>query len=152
MKACIALLTSGCGPFRQELSYGFATQGGMGVSVEEFLKLVAALPEARTSDGPGWVGLKVRGKGFGYLWEDTETVGLKATIEEQKALVAERPEVFEEQFTAGRFGWVVVHLDKIDHDELFELTAEAWCLTAPKQLVTAFEAAHKIGVNGTDQT
>ncbi|MFD2356359.1 MmcQ/YjbR family DNA-binding protein [Nonomuraea ferruginea] len=117
----------------------------MGVSVGEFLELLKSLPEVRTSDGPGWVAIKVRGKGFGYLWEDTETVGLKSAIEEQLALVAERPEVFEVQFTAGRFGWVVVHLDKIDYDELFELTAEAWCLTAPKQLVTAFEAAHKIG-------
>jgi hypothetical protein len=111
----------------------------MGVSVDEFLELLKRLPEVRMSDGPGWVALKVRGKGFGYLWEDTETVGLKATIEEQKALVAERPDVFEEQFTAGRFGWVVVHLDKIDHDELFELTAEAWSLTAPRELVEPFE-------------
>ncbi|MGN9785120.1 MmcQ/YjbR family DNA-binding protein [Nonomuraea sp. ZG12] len=117
----------------------------MGVSVEEFLELLDSLPEVQVSDGGSWVGLKVRDKGFGYLWEETETVGLKATIEEQLALVAERPEVFEIQFTAGRFGWVVVHLDRIEMDELFELTAEAWCLTAPKPLVTAFEEAHKIG-------
>ena len=39
--------------------------------------------------GGEWIGLKVRDKGFGYLWEATETVGLKATIEEQIALVAE---------------------------------------------------------------
>lgn len=121
------------------------TQVRMAVSVDEFLKLLDDLPEVRTGDGPGWVSIKVRGKGFGYLWEETETVGLKATIEEQMALVAERPDVFEAQFTAGRFGWVVVHLDRIDYDELFELTAEAWCLTAPKQLVADFEAAHKIG-------
>ncbi|WP_407670012.1 MmcQ/YjbR family DNA-binding protein [Nonomuraea solani] len=95
--------------------------------------------------GGEWVGLKVHGKGFGYLWEATETVGLKATIAEQLALVHERPEVFEVQFTAGRFGWVVVHLDRIERDELFELVAEAWCLTAPKELVADFEAAHGIG-------
>lgn len=117
----------------------------MGVSVEEFLKLVGELPEVKTGRGGDWVSFKVRGKGFGYLWEETETVGVKATIEEQIALVAERPEVFEKQFTAGRYGWVVIHLDRIDHDELFELVAEAWCLTAPKQLVTAFETAHRIG-------
>ncbi|GGL17920.1 hypothetical protein Sme01_55780 [Sphaerisporangium melleum] len=97
------------------------------------------LPEVRQSDGGDWVSLKVRGKGFGYLWERTRTVGLKATIEEQLALVAERPEVFEVQFTAGRFGWVVVHLDKIDADELFELVTEAWCLTAPAELVAVHE-------------
>jgi hypothetical protein len=117
----------------------------MGVSVDEFLELLRQLPGVTEHHGADWVGFKVRDKGFGYLWERTETVGLKATIEEQLALVAERPEVFEVQFTAGRFGWVVVHLDRIDLDELFELTAEAWCLTAPQQLVSAFEETHHIG-------
>ncbi|KAB8181119.1 MULTISPECIES: MmcQ/YjbR family DNA-binding protein [Microbispora] len=112
----------------------------MGVSVEEFLAMLDRLPEVSKGEGGDWVSVKVRGKGFGYLWERTETVGLKATIEEQIALVAERPEVFEPQFTAGRFGWVVVHLAKIDADELFELVTEAWCLTAPKSLVEAHES------------
>ncbi|WP_214106767.1 MmcQ/YjbR family DNA-binding protein [Acrocarpospora catenulata] len=109
----------------------------MGVSVEEFLALVAELPEVTQGYGSEWTSLKVSGKGFGYLWERTETVGLKATIEEQMALVAERPDVFEVQFTAGRFGWVVVHLAKIDRDELEELVTEAWRLTAPRKLVEA---------------
>ncbi|MGJ6964600.1 MmcQ/YjbR family DNA-binding protein [Streptosporangium sp. G11] len=113
----------------------------MGVSVDEFLEMLKKLPEVKQSDGGDWISLKVRDKGFGYLWEKTETVGLKATIEEQIALVAERPEVFEVQFTMGRFGWVVVHLAKIDADELFELVTEAWCLTAPKRLIDAHEAA-----------
>ena len=112
----------------------------MGVSVDEFLEMLGELPEVEQSEGGDWISLKVRGKGFGYLWEKTETVGLKATIAEQMALVAERPEVFEVQFTAGRFGWVVVHLAKIDSEELLELVTEAWCLTAPKQLVDAHEA------------
>jgi len=114
----------------------------MGVSVDEFLEMVKRLPETEQGDGGEWVSLKVRGKGFGYLWEKTETVWLKSTIAEQLALVAERPEVFEIQFTAGQFGWVVVHLAKIDADELFELVTEAWCLTAPKKLVDVHEAAH----------
>ncbi|MFI6293719.1 MmcQ/YjbR family DNA-binding protein [Nonomuraea sp. NPDC050790] len=112
----------------------------MGITVDEFLEMLGRLPEHKLSDGGEWTSMKVRGRGFGYLWERTETVGLKATIEEQMALVAERPEVFEVQFTAGRFGWVVVHLDRIDPDELWELVAEAWCLTAPQEMVTAFEA------------
>ncbi|MBC6459887.1 MmcQ/YjbR family DNA-binding protein [Actinomadura sp. HBU206391] len=112
----------------------------MGVSVEEFLEMLRQLPEVEQNDGGSWVSLKVRGKGFGYVWDQTETVGLKSTIEEQIALVAERPDVFEPQFTAGRFGWVVVSLAKIDADELFELVTEAWCLTAPKHLVDAYEA------------
>ena len=77
----------------------------------------------------------VNGQTFGYLWEPTRTVGLKQTISEQLALVAERPETFEVQFTAGAFGWVVVRLDGVERDELAELTFEAWRLTAPAGLV-----------------
>jgi hypothetical protein len=62
-------------------------------------------------------------------------VGLKQTISEQLALVAERPDTFEVQFTAGGFGWVVVHLDKIELDELSELVLEAWRLSAPEHLL-----------------
>ena len=71
----------------------------------------------------------------GYLWEPTRTVGLKQTLAEQLALVAERPETFEVQFTSGAFGWVVVRLDGVDRDELAELTFEAWRLTAPRALI-----------------
>ena len=75
----------------------------------------------------------VGSKTFGYLWEPTRTVGLKQTIAEQLALVAERPEVFEVQFTAYGFGWVVVHLEGVERDELAELIFEAWRLTRPRR-------------------
>lgn len=79
--------------------------------------------------------IEVNNQTFGYLWESTLTVGLKQTIAEQLALVAERPETFEVQFTSGRFGWVVVRLDGVERDELAELTLEAWRLTAPTRLI-----------------
>jgi hypothetical protein len=62
-------------------------------------------------------------------------VGLKQTLVEQAALVGERPEVFEVQFIAGGFGWVVVHLHGVVRAELAELTFEAWRLSAPTDLV-----------------
>lgn len=111
----------------------------MAVSVDEFLKMLDHLPEVKQGFGGEWVSLKVRGKGFGYLWERTQTVGLKSTVEEQAALVAERPDVFEVQFTTESTGWVVVHLDRIEADELFELVTEAWCMTAPRSLVDSHE-------------
>ncbi|MDE3723318.1 MmcQ/YjbR family DNA-binding protein [Nocardiopsis sp. N85] len=109
----------------------------MGVEIERFLRLVKALPECEQRQGDEYTTFRVRGKPFGYLWPRTATVGLKQTLLEQTALVAERPEVFEVQFTAGGFGWVVVHLDGIDLDELSELVLEAWFLTAPEDLHTA---------------
>ncbi|WP_028649450.1 MmcQ/YjbR family DNA-binding protein [Nocardiopsis sp. CNT312] len=109
----------------------------MGVEIERFSRLARALPGCAHRDSDSYTTFRVADRPFGYLWPRTATVGLKQTLLEQAALVAERPEVFEVQFTAGGFGWVVVHLDGIGLDELSELTLEAWYLTAPEELRAA---------------
>ncbi|RCV55863.1 MmcQ/YjbR family DNA-binding protein [Marinitenerispora sediminis] len=107
----------------------------MGVEITRFLRLVDALPETEHQETDRYTSFSVHDRKFGYLWPRTRTVGLKQTLSEQLALVAERPEVFEVQFTSGGFGWVVVHLDGIELDELSELVLEAWRLTAPEDLL-----------------
>ncbi|HEY5822077.1 MAG TPA: MmcQ/YjbR family DNA-binding protein [Propionibacteriaceae bacterium] len=104
---------------------------------EGFLELAHQLDGVEIKDGSRYATLRVHGNTFGYLWEATQTVGLKQLLAEQLALVSERPEVFEVQFTIGQFGWVVVQLDGVDRAELAELTYEAWRLTAPVTLVQA---------------
>lgn len=107
----------------------------VGVPDDRFLRMVLALAEVERAEARDWVSFSVRGKRFGYHWPRTRTVGLKQTLSEQAALVAERPDVFEAQFTSGGFGWVVVHLRGVDVEELGELVYEAWRLTAPEDLV-----------------
>lgn len=107
----------------------------IGVEIPRFLRLVRALPGAEHADNTRYTSFSVHGKKFGYLWPRTKTVGLKQTVSEQLALIAERPDVFEAQFTAGGFGWVVVRLDGIELDELCELVFEAWRLSAPEALL-----------------
>jgi hypothetical protein len=97
--------------------------------------LVGQLDGASTSEREHYTKLEVEGRTFGYLWEPTCTIGLRQTIAEQQALVGERPEVFEVQFTAYGYGWVVCHLDGIERDELAELVFEGWRLTASSDLV-----------------
>jgi hypothetical protein len=106
-----------------------------GCSIADFFDLVDQLPEVTRSDNGRYWRIAVSDRTFGYLWEPTRTVGLKQTIAEQLALVAERPETFEIQFTAGGFGWVVAYLERVDRDELAELAFEAWRLTASAKLV-----------------
>jgi hypothetical protein len=106
----------------------------VGVPDSQFLRMVGKLAEVERAQARDYTSFSVRGKRFGYYWPRTKTVGLKQTLSEQLALVAERPDVFEIQFTAGGFGWVVVYLTKIDADELRELVYEAWRLSAPEQL------------------
>jgi hypothetical protein len=97
--------------------------------------LVGQLEDVSVTEFDRYTKLDVAGRTFGYLWEPTATVGLKQTVAEQVALVAERPEVFEVQFTAGGFGWVVVRLAGVERDELAELVFEAWRLSAPVALL-----------------
>jgi hypothetical protein len=101
-----------------------------GCSIADFFDLVDQLPEVTRVDNSRYWRITVSDRTFGYLWEPTRTVGLKQTIAEQLALVAERPETFEIQFTAGGFGWVVAYLERVERDELAELAFEAWRLTA----------------------
>jgi hypothetical protein len=102
---------------------------------DDVSQLVTQLPGVTRSEHGRYTRLEASGRTFGYVWEPTQTVGLKQTLVEQLALVAERPDVFEVQFTAGGFGWVVVHLDRVERDELAELVFEAWRLTASTDLV-----------------
>ncbi len=108
-----------------------------GCAISDFVELVEQLPEVERSDHDRYWRFDVGRRVFGYLWEPTRTVGLKQTIAEQLALVGERPDVFEVQFTAWGFGWVVVHLEGVERDELAELVFEAWRLTAPPEVVDA---------------
>jgi hypothetical protein len=106
-------------------------------TIGTFLDLAGQLPDVERTDHDRYARFAVSSRTFAYLWEPTRTVGLKQTVSEQLALVAERPDVFEVQFTSGGFGWVVVQLDGVERDELAELTFEAWRLTAPADLVEA---------------
>ena len=107
----------------------------MAVADKQLFRILDGLAEVERAEGRDYASFSVRGKRFGYHWPRTRTVGLKQTLTEQQALVAERPDVCEEQFTSGGFGWVVVYLAGIDADELAELVFEAWRLTAPEELV-----------------
>ena len=109
----------------------------MPCGIEDFTELADQLPGVDQREASSWIRFDVSGRAFGYLWPRTCTVGLKQTIVEQLTLVAERPDVFEVQFTSGGFGWVVVYLERIDRDELAELTFEAWRLTAPEELIAS---------------
>jgi hypothetical protein len=106
-----------------------------GCSITDFFDLADQLPEVTRADTGRYWRIAVSDQTFGYLWEPTRTVGLKQTISEQLALVAERPDTFELQFTSAGFGWVVVRLEGVERDELAELTFEAWRLTAPAVLI-----------------
>jgi hypothetical protein len=121
------------GPILRTLSFG---EFAVAVCSDEFFGMVDALADVAQVEGERYTSFSVRGARFGYYWPRTHTVGLKQTLAEQQALVSERPDVFEEQFISGGFGWVVIYLEGIEADELSELVFEAWRLSAPNDLIT----------------
>jgi hypothetical protein len=108
---------------------------GVGSPADGLNRIIEALADVHRSSARDYNSFSVHGTRFGYHWPRTQTVGLKQTLSEQRALVAERPEIFEVQFTTGAFGWVVVKLELVEPDELTELVYEAWRLSAPEELV-----------------
>lgn len=114
----------------------------MSSPADAFHRIIDALADVARGAGHDYTSFSVHGSRFGYHWPRTQTVGLKQTLSEQRALVAERPEVFEIQFTTGSFGWVVAKLELVDPDELTELVYEAWRLSAPEPLVDRHPIPH----------
>jgi hypothetical protein len=112
-----------------------------GVGPDELRAIVTALPEVRISEHGSWTTIGVRGKGFGWLAEDEESLILKAHRDEQEALVAQDPDTFEPSFTTGKFGWLRIRLAGVEREELVELATEAWCQTAPRSLVQEHASA-----------
>lgn len=84
--------------------------------------------------------LRVNNKMFASASPQLGRMSLKASKEDQEALLASAPEVYSYAAYVGRYGWVGVDLSKVDPDELHELVIEAWRRTAPKKLVKEFDS------------
>lgn len=103
-------------------------------------KLCLSLPEATEVETWGEPTFRVRNKLFamyasvGHHTKGRPAVWIKAAAGNQPFMVAHRPDRFFVPPYVGTSGWVGVWLDAADWDELRELLADAWRLTAPKRL------------------
>ena len=78
---------------------------------------------------------------FATMSDDGQQATIKATKQEQAALIAAAPETFRIPDYVGRHGWVSIQLATVDPTELRELMVEAWRQTAPRRLVRGYDAA-----------
>jgi hypothetical protein len=108
------------------------------VSADELRQVMRSLPEAEERETWGHPTFRVRDKMFATMSDDGRQATVKATKEEQAALVAAAPETFGIPAYVGRHGWVSIQLATVDPTELRELMVEAWRQTAPKRLVNAY--------------
>jgi hypothetical protein len=108
----------------------------------EFRRVALSLPEAEEVETWGHPTFRVRRKIFASMSPDGRSGGVKASREEQAALIAADPQTFSVADYVGRYGWVHIRLASADAGELRQLIIEAWRRTAPKRLVVAYDASH----------
>ncbi len=107
--------------------------------IDRVRAICLALPEAeeRPFGGHTAPAFRIRDKFFVMTSEDATSMTLKAPEGVQAILVASDPGRFFVPKYVGHIGWVGVRLDRtgaLDWDEVAELIAESYCLTAPKRL------------------
>jgi hypothetical protein len=108
------------------------------MTAAQLRKMALSMPGAEERETWGHPTFRVRGKIFVGMDEDGSTARVKASGEDQAALIAADPETFAVAPRVGRFGWVEVRLGEVDADEMHELVIEAWRRSAPKSLVAEF--------------
>jgi hypothetical protein len=83
---------------------------------------------------------RVRDKMFATLAPDGTTAGVKASLDQQAALIGGDPATYAVAAYTGRYGWVNLRLGGVPADDLAELVVEAWRQTAPRRTVAAYDA------------
>ena len=104
-------------------------------------KICLALPEAQREVHGKHAAFLVRKKNFAWFLSDHHGDGIVGIVAkvlpgDNKALVAAQPKRFYMPAYVAHRGWVGLRLDtgKIDWDEVSELIATSYRLTAPKKL------------------
>ena len=107
-----------------------------GDEVREIASGLAGVDERETWGKPTF---RVAGRMFLTLASDGSKATLKASSDDQAALIAAEPTVLFPAAYVGRHGWVTVSLERADPGEVAALVVEAWRARAPRHLSEAHE-------------
>ena len=108
------------------------------VTEDEFRRIALSLPQAEERETWGEATFRVRDKIFATVAGRGASV--KASLDDQAALVRADPETFSVPHYVGRYGWVGIDLDHLQPAMARTLIVNAWRRTAPKRLVATYEA------------
>ena len=104
------------------------------ITSDEVLEVALGLPGVDERETWGKPTFRVAGRMFLTLASDGPKATLKASFDDQAALIAADPTVFSAAAYVGRHGWVTVSLEQADPDDVAALVVEAWQARAPRHL------------------
>jgi len=109
------------------------------VSPEWLRREALALPEAEERETWGEATFRVRGRIFLMYGAGGTHASVKASLDDQAALLEMAPGTFSASAYTGRFGWVSVRLGAVEPGLMRRLVVAAWRRTAPRRLVAAYD-------------
>jgi hypothetical protein len=124
-------------------------------ALERLRQACLALPETSEKEAWGDPTFRVRDKIFAMMKFGDGRISMwcKAPPGVQEILVGAAPERFFVPPYVGHKGWIGVRLDvEVEWDEIAELAADSYRMTAPKRLVSVLDGGKEDAcVNGPDQ-
>ena len=104
-------------------------------------RICLSLPEAFEQEAWGEPTFRVRKRMFAMFASATnhhgagsDSLWCHAPLGVQEILIHSAPEIYFSPPYVGVKGWIGIHLDGVDDDELRELVVQAYCVVAPKRL------------------
>ena len=104
-------------------------------------ELARVFPEAEEDISHSQPAFRVRGKLFAWMSPHEQgAFVVRVDPDEKEFLIQSQPEVYFSTPHYAGYPAVLVHLDRIDRDELAERIEDAWLLRAPKRVAAEFVA------------
>jgi len=107
----------------------------MSVTWEDVVAFAVTLPEVAESTSYGTPALKVAGTLMGRLRTDSDGgLALKCGASDKESLLAGDDPAFYTTPHYDGYDYILVDLERVDPDELFELVDDAWRIAAPAKV------------------
>ncbi len=103
------------------------------------MRLASGLPDIVLKEYRHWTSITFRGKGFAWVDHQQDTAMVKSTHAEREAIIGSDPETFSAGWASRSTAWVSIELARADAEEVFEILADAWRMTATKKAVAAYD-------------
>ena len=108
---------------------------------DDVVEIGSRFPGVEVATSFGTPALRVRGTGICRLRSGPDALVLRVIdMGEREALLQGQSDVFFSTPHYDGYPYVLIHLEKVDRDELAELIEEAWRIKAPKRVIKAFDA------------